>query len=502
MRRLLNKLVSSFRNFRSTGTVRPACQPSCRASLRAEGLEDRMVLASASLVGSTLLVTADPGHFGIILPGHVIPAVVQQIRFEADALHPHKVDVSEGTTLLGQFPIAAIKNVEVNLKQLDAVTVDDSNGLPFAPAPGSGITVSLIGNGIGDSLNVTGSRTLGGSETYISGNGPLGAVLSVGGFNYDLSGINSVTDSVKTNTGVLSVFSDGTNVSLSGQNGATQTLSGLAANHGAGDSLTFSHKSAVFVDLLAPNTSVVLDATAPETREQSFTLQMDQFGANDQVFIQATPKAVTTNVTAEGIGDFVNLLSNLGPVAIRGNTTTHVNLGEAAPNGLDTLAGIKAKVSVSDVASLLLADSGNTATQENVTVTESTISGTGLFGNNAVKLTYSNATSVAFLTGQLQDTYKVKGSSDSASFSSFITIDDFSKQGLNAHVIVGSRTDLNLTLRNSFELPDAFLTITALDGGTFSSPHPHLPQGTEFVAFGGVQSSQVNYTDCAGVTLN
>jgi hypothetical protein len=166
------------------------------------------------------------------------------------------------------------------------------------------------------------------------------------------------------------------------------------------------------------------------------------------------------------------------------------------------LAGIKADVTVSDVEGLLLADSGNTTTSENVTLTESTISGTGLFGNNAVKLTYNNASNVDFLTGQEQDTYTVKASANDASFSSNIGIYDFSKKGLTAKTTVGSKTDLNLTLVNSFDLPNTNLTITALDGGTFSSPNPHLPQGTEFVAFSGVQSSQVIYTGLDLITLN
>jgi hypothetical protein len=53
MRRFLNKLVSSFH---STNAVHFARRPPRRAALQVEGLEDRMVLSTATLNGSTLLV--------------------------------------------------------------------------------------------------------------------------------------------------------------------------------------------------------------------------------------------------------------------------------------------------------------------------------------------------------------------------------------------------------------------------------------------------------------
>jgi hypothetical protein len=211
---------------------------------------------------------------------------------------------------------------------------------------------------------------------------------------------------------------------------------------------------------------------------------------------------VVTTVDAGGTGQVVNLLGNSGEVVISGNSSTTVNLGEAAADGLPTTAGINADVFVSDVGKLQVSDNGNNTTQENVSVTERTISGSGLFGNNAVTLYYGNTADLVLNTGQLADTYTVATSNSSVSFSSVITIDDNSTQGLKAQVTVGSNSDLHLTLEaSSSELPKAFLSITADDGGTFSSPKPHLPQGTEFVAFAGVQSSQVNYTDCASVLL-
>src|SRR6516164_4619174 len=85
MRRFLNKLVGDFRSTHAARTARRAPR---RASLQVEGLEDRLVLTSASFnpLTSTLTVNASPGSFGIIGRGIVIPPSVRHITFQADPL--------------------------------------------------------------------------------------------------------------------------------------------------------------------------------------------------------------------------------------------------------------------------------------------------------------------------------------------------------------------------------------------------------------------------------
>jgi hypothetical protein len=187
-------------------------------------------------------------------------------------------------------------------------------------------------------------------------------------------------------------------------------------------------------------------------------------------------------------------------VSITGNTSTFVGLGKAAPDGLDTTAGIKANVSVSGVGHLNLADSGNTTTQEHVTVTESKIFGTGLLGNNAAQLTYLDTANVASLTSQLRDTYNVAASTNSASFSSNVSIFDFARVGLNIQASLDAKTDLHLNLVNSFDEPNASLAIIAM-GGHFSTVPPTLPDGVEDVTFPEGLTSTVAYQGYANVDL-
>jgi hypothetical protein len=466
--------------------------------LQLECLEDRTLMASAILSPTGILtVTADPGLFGISFRGHVVPPTIEQINFKADAKTPGMLDVSEGSTSLGQFSIAKIKDVQVNLAHLDNVNVDDSNGLPFA----HGTTISLSGSSsIANSLNVTGSRSVSGNETYsVGATAAQGSSLLLDGLAFLLNDtIGSVTDSVKPIGGSLTVVTEGQHVSLTGSNGVTQTLSGLG--QGGGGTFTFSKQNLVALDEGAANAVVVLDATAGAAGEHFFNLTLFN-GTNDEVFIQATPSTVTTRVdAAPANAAFVYLQSNSAPVSIVGNSSTFVGLGKAAANGLDTLASINANVSVNGVGHLNLADNGNTTTQENVTVNESTIFGTGLFGNNAVQLSYSNTANVAFLTGQRQDTYNVAASTTSASFSSNISIFDFSRVGLNVQATLDAKTDLNLNLVNHFDEPNATLAITAL-GGHFSTLPPTLPDGVEDVTFPDGLTSTVAYQGYANVSL-
>ena len=220
--------------------------------------------------------------------------------------------------------------------------------------------------------------------------------------------------------------------------------------------------------------------------------------------INATPSTVNTSVVAFEDAASVNLVANSGSVSITGNfSTTVVTLGQSGQglNSLATTAGINANVSVLGVHTLIVAGNGNTTTQENVTVTESTISGRGLFGNDAVKLTYSNTKEVIIRTGQLADGYLVAGSKPGASFRSQIEFADFSKVGLNVIAFVDAGSLLNLGLGNLFASPNtASLYIVAAAGGTFSQSIPNTPDGTEDVTFAGTDTSEIVYDGFGSVT--
>src|SRR5262249_10299566 len=137
--------------------------------------------------------------------------------------------------LLGHFPIKSINQVDVNLVGNDAVTVDDSRGYPFA----KGTTFTVAGTSPGNSLTLTGSATLSSplaNELYRPGSPGFDATLFLArpaslsgpfpGTRYQIDTTTSLTDSFKT-TGTLDVQTHSGNLSLSGSNGLTQTLSGL-----------------------------------------------------------------------------------------------------------------------------------------------------------------------------------------------------------------------------------------------------------------------------------
>ncbi len=493
MRRFLNKLL---RDFRSTNAARTARRAPRRASLQVEGLEERTVLSTASLTSSgTLLVTASPGT----------ASHLQQITFQAD---PHKagfLDVLDDGILLGgkPFAISSIKNVTVSVAGFDSVTVDDSNGLPFATE----VNVSLSGSGISNSLNLTGSRPLsdGELEGYSAGDGAIdGSLSTLDGNTFLFSkAIGSVTDSIPSDGLLVDAF--GSKVTLSGSNGVTQKLSGLSIG-GAGDTLTFSNKSNVSLGMESANASVSLNATAAAAGEQSFFVALTGKGATAN--INATPSTVLTDVVGGGVNGSnvskINLLANSGTVKIGGGSATTVILGEPVPTGGSVTSGIKANVSVTGVEDLSLVDNGNFITPENVTVTESTIVASGLFGNNAVELTYSDTANVVFLTGQLNETYDVGGST---LFSSHIAItDDFPKAALTVNVSVGPDSGLNLNVFHLLDLSGngpSSLSITA-PGGKFSEPTP--PSGPPFfdgtvdVNFAGGLTSAIGFAGVENVT--
>ncbi len=432
MMRFLSKLA---RTFRTANTARPPRRAPRRAMLHLEGLEERVVLSTATptvaLHGSTLDV--------------IVHQPNEQITFSGDK-RPGQLDVFLGNKKLGHFPIAKVHNVDVRLTNHDAVTVNDSHGFPFA----SGTTVSISGRGSSNSLTLTGSVPLNTGESYVAGNGALDGQLTLNGTTIEFSSaIHSVTDSLPVNHGLV-VGAVGQVVSLNGSNGVTQTLSGLSKG-GAGDSLTFSNKNAVDLQMNSDNEIAVLNAPAAADGEKIFGVQL--FGSNDQVFINVTPSTVATSVDVNtNNASSVFLFANSGTVNILGNSATFVSLGQNL--GLVT-SGIQANVSVVGAKQLEIVDSGNNTTQENVTVTESTITGTGLFGNNAVQVAYGDIGRLQIFTGDLTsgpaESYTVKNSAASAGstgpiFTTPINIQDDATTGLNVAAVVTPASHLNLTL--------------------------------------------------------
>jgi hypothetical protein len=498
MRRFLSNLV---RSFRTTKTARPARRAPRRANLYLEGLEDRLVMSTVStvaLAGRALQVNAAPAH---------------QIRFQADQHDATKLDVLDNGKLVRQVPIASVDLVLMKVAGQDAVDVDYSNGLPFAP----GTQMLLSGSGSQNSLTLEGSRTVKGGETYISmRNTSIGqaASLAVGaggnledndGFYLFTGAIGSVTDLVKTTAPLVAESLFGSNVTLSGSNGVTQTLSGLS-NGGAGDTLTYSNKGLVQLEMLSDNAKATLSATAAAAGEHS--LVVDLSGGHDNLHINATPRTVDTSVVvAPGTAanpSFVNLAANAGRVSIAGNGTALVSVGRGVTYTTATTAGIEADVSVSNVALLAVTNSANRTTKENVTVTESTISGTGLFGNNAAKLSYSGTQFLQIATGQLADTYKVIGSKPGATFTSSIDIASTSYVGLSVAVTLDARSGLHLDVSNYVGCPSASLFVSAL-GGTVHPPSPIIPPGYfatghETVTFPHGLTSEISYQDMTSVT--
>lgn len=475
-------------------TARPRRAPR-RTSLQVECLEAREVMtaSTATLAGSTLTVTAAPGSLTFLRGAPV--EHIREITFVADKAQPSKLDVLDDGTLLGAFPIASIKNVAVTVAGLDSVDVNDSNG-QFAV----GTSVSVQGSG-GNSLDLTGSQAITKGESFFPGNGAQNGSVELGG-DYAIqfsSAIGSVTDSIESTVSPV-VETYGLNITLSNQGSNTQTLTGLA-NGGAGDTYTFNNKPFIALDAFADNAEISLNAGAAAAGEKNLDVAL--LGDNEFLHINATPSTVSTSAVAFGNQAAMFMTANTAPVFLAGGPSTQVIMGQFVFNAGVTTADIKANVSVANVGQLTVEDTGNTTTQEHVNVTESTIAGTGLFGNNAATLTYNNVASLVIDTGRLADTYSVVGTHQAgALFCNNITIDDFSNVGLSVQVSVNSASGLDLSLVNTFvaQPAPASVLIAAFEG-TFSETTPPLPAGDEVVTFAGGLTSDVSYQGFTSVSL-
>jgi hypothetical protein len=490
----ISDYLNSFRQYLSRG--RQGRRPEqFRTRLQFERLEDRLVLSTATQFGSTLNIIADPGT----------ATSARTILLQVDPVNPTKLDVKDGTTSLGQFAITSINQVHVQVAGNDVIEVNDSNGFPFAP----GTNIALFGGGADNKLSVVGSRAVSGTELFDAGTATQNGLLSLAGSTFRFTGaVPRVADEV-ANAGSLQVQTTAPAVRLTGADGVIETLSGLAGT-GGGNILSFRGKANVDLQLRGNNETATLDATAAAQGLTSFTVE--QFGGNDTVTINATPSFAGiplggTFVDNPGQQDLVNVRASSGPVNIFGTSSTTVILGSNATNFSQSVtSGINGLVSVANAGVLDIADGGNVTTKENVTVTESTVSGTGLFGAHG-SVHYSSLTpgllTPSIFTGQLSETYTVTTSQPGASFNSqgrAILISDASTTGgLSVHVLVNANSDLSLSLVSKDPAVSS-LFISAPAGSGFNPFVMTHPTGFEQVfAPGALHSSSVFYNGFASV---
>jgi hypothetical protein len=479
----ISNYLNNLRQYLSRGrqSRRPQKSPK---RLEFDRLEDRLVPSTATLSGTTLNVNASPGIFTLR------SELVRQILLEADATNHAKLDVYDGNTLLGQFPFASIQSVNVNVAGVDNITFDNSNGLPFA---GSG-TVTVQGSGGFNSLTVKGSQPAFGSEFYSAGDSNNLGSLGGTGPGYFFSSAVGVVEDLLPDSGTLTVEAKGQSASINFTGSSSlDELTGLA-NGGGGGALLFAGKR--FVELSDLGGTINLNATAADPALQSLGIQM-----NGTLNINATPTTVfTTVLTSSGEHNRVNLLANSGPVNIIGDPTSIVDVGSNSSSFSESVtSGINADVSVSQSGFLWIADAGNTTTQENMRITESTISGSGMFGNSKVVFTYRDTIPLIF-TGRLANTYIVAPSSSEAHFNDRIVIDDaFSNAGMTVLVEVDSFSGLDLHLINAN--PAAGQLIVLAPGAHFNPASPTTPNGTETMSFSGGLTSDVVYQGFDSIDL-
>jgi hypothetical protein len=482
MFRFLNNLL---RNFHTNNTAsrkrKPARRPQTRR-LGLEALEDRAVPSAMALASSSIVQT------------QVAPLVSRTFNFQP-GLTIIRSD-GAGDTVVSpagqasfQYPTASTGSVSILMHSTNAacvVEVDDSNGMPFAQF--TSISVSDSGNN--GFLNLTGSRTVAGNETFAAGgmSGAFGTIL-LDNLVFSLKNTSTgVFDSLPI-TGTLDVPTFGAHPQLVSYGpGGQNYFSGLAASGGAGNYFAFSNIPTVVVDAYAANAGVFLDNPDAAVGEHYFTVNMRYTGQTTTM--NQTPKDVTTVVNSDASNTNAALWGNFGPVIIDGNSSTAVNIGYPFSSTGTITSGIEANVTVEGGASMIVNNSGNTKTFENVKVTEQSISGSGLFGSNNVTLQYGGIRAVSILTGQLADGYTIAPSSANAVFFGTLTISSTSSWAFHVNVAVNAASDLNLTLFN--QRPQlGVLDVTAI-GGVVDFPGTN-PSGTIGVLFGGKATSHISY---------
>jgi hypothetical protein len=470
MRRFFEDL---YNRLRQSNMSRATSRRPRRASLGLESLENRLVPTSVSLTSGVLNIYN-------VAPGHAI-----ELACNANNNNEIEVyDISNSAAVVFQANKQTINTINIRLGSNGGLSIDDSNGMPFA----ANTLVSISGSGTGNALGIGGSRTVTGNETYVPGSGSSAAKLSVDNSTIDFtSTINAFTDFLPI-TGTDDVQASGTNVVLGKFSG---TLTGLSTGAG-GSLLNFANKPTVQLDENAANATIHLNGVAENSQS---LFEVNLHGAGDSTIIAATPVGVVTEVQTD-IAPVANSASvildaNTGPVVVNGNSSTALRIGQQLSNGLFSTQGIQGNVTVQGAGSLSLLDNGNNSTAQNVTVTEKSVSGTGLFGNNNVVLSYGGVTNLSIDSGQLADQYTVEGSGPYVEFSTKISLTDSSNTSFRADVYAGIFNDLNLSLFNTTPVAAAQLFIHTISSQTVSNPTPL--QGVVDVTFAGVFTDQISY---------
>jgi hypothetical protein len=473
MRRFLNNLL---REFRSTKAARPARPAPRRAALQVEGLEDRLVMTTAILSGSTLSI-------GNIAPNHTVE--LESTGFSNGFRGLVVLDNGALVANPSKLNISSITAVKIQVTGGDPVIVNDSNGMPFA----AGTAVDLNGTGANNPLFLEGFRAVSGNETYVAGGMPQtpGTITMDNNITFTLhSAIAQVWDLIPI-TGVLDVQTSGTAPQLT-SNGpyGGQVLSGMGV--GGGDNLHFAGKPAVYLETYAPNASIFLDAPDPGG-ESSFTV--DMHAAGETTTLDETPKNVQTVALVEPSATKANVAvwGNFGPVFIAGNSSTGVSVGYPLNSTGTVTHGIEANVTVDGASSLVVNNIGDDSTDENVTVTDHTIGGTGLFGSPGVTLSYGGVGQIDLITGRLTDGFTVAPSSPNAVFTSNIIISTDSLKAFQVTVVVTAPSHLNLTLG---DLHADIGVLVVNTNGTLGLPGT-FPNGTIHVRFAGQAPSVISY---------
>jgi hypothetical protein len=471
MRRFLNNLV---RDFWTTKPARPARR---RANLQLEGLEDRLVPTSVTLQGSTVLINN-------IAQGHTI--TLESTGFNNGFRGLEVLDNGVPANNPNLFNISSIDADNITVSGNDQVFIDDSNGMPFA----QNSTITTQGSGA-NILTLTGSRGISGNETFVAGTSAddHGEIL-IDNLKFVLeSAVTSVNDYFAI-VGELDVQTSGTNVVQTGSNGFTQTLSGLGSF--GGDTLNFSQKNIVILEEYAFSAAVTLDATQAAAVNPAGadavqpTFLVNLHNGDDRAIIDATPATVETGVQTivapVANSASVQVEGNAGQVSILANSTTSVSIGDTT----NSMNGIQANVSVTGAAVLFLDNDASSAT-ENVTISQSAVKGSGLFGNNAVTVFYSNVADLDIAPGSGIDNYTIQASQVGDAFTSHIDIGTDARS-FDIDVVVDSGSHLQLTLND--QEGNGSMVISP-DGGTVSSSG--TPNGVADVSYDGALGSQITY---------
>jgi hypothetical protein len=443
-----------------------------------EGLEDRKVLSTV-FHEATFAVQEGNSLFINVAAGQ---------NLELSELNPtgnRQIELFDNGQVFAQFSINSIQNVGISVHGNDQVIIDDSDGMPFA----TGSNISFTGSGTDNSITLQGLRSIDTGEVYTVGaTASTSPTSSIGldGLKFQMnSAIDSVTDFLEKTGGPLVVnASSSQNVSLTSLGNGLQRLSDLGP--GGGGTFTFANMPSLQLNESAADVTVNVDTPQAASEEQRISINTS--GLGDTVVIAAD--GVGTAVHTAGSDSEVVLQAITAPVSVTGDSsttpTTTLFIGQPQGNSGDVTSGIQANVVANGINTLIVDDSGNVSTKENVKVTESTVSGTGLFGNNAATLSYGNVTTLDIESGQLADTYTVEASSSTAQFHTRINLLDDSNQLFNAKVDLDAHSGLTLGLDKLSKQGKADLFIDAPHGKF------HNSKGVITVSFHGGLTSTIH----------